>query len=240
MTRKHSQTQPIARDSKLYKYWRQRFNLFSRYDDGIQLDNESWWSVTPENIAKHIAERVQKSIGEGYTLIIDGFCGVGGNLIQFACQSPYVRVIGCDISIERIQMAQNNAKIYGVSHQCEFILGDFMNIMPALRCNRIDAVFLSPPWGGIDYKDHKKYSLNSMSPNGYDVVEVCRKYITDNIAFLLPRNVDLQELKTKLLNKNYPLFEYEQNMVGSKIKTITAYFGDLVDNSSETDSEGSS
>lgn len=237
MTKKRTTTLPISRNSELYKYWQQRYNLFSRFNDGILMDDESWWSVTPENIAKHIAERVHKSIGDGYTTVIDGFCGVGGNLIQFACQSPYMRVIGCDINLERLEMAKNNAKIYGVSHQCEFILGDFLNIMPSLKCDRIDAVFLSPPWGGIEYKDHKKYSLNSMTPNGYDVVEMCRKYITDNIAFLMPRNVDLQEVKRKLLNKKHPLFEYEQNMVGSKIKTITAYFGDLVDQTSETDSE---
>lgn len=237
MTKNRYKTPPISRNSELYKYWQQRYNLFSRFNDGIQMDDESWWSVTPENIARHIAQRVHKSIGDGYTTIIDGFCGVGGNMIQFACQSPFVRVIGCDINIDRIKMAKNNAKIYGVSHQCEFILGDFMDIMPSLRCGRIDAVFLSPPWGGIGYKEHGKYSLSSMKPNGYDVVEICRKYITNNIAFLMPRNVDLDEIKTKLLSKGHPLFEYEQNMVGSKTKTITAYFGDLVDQSSENDSE---
>lgn len=39
---------------------------------------EGWFSVTPEKIAEHIAERCQCD------LIIDAFCGVGGNAIQFA------------------------------------------------------------------------------------------------------------------------------------------------------------
>jgi hypothetical protein len=39
------------------KYWRQRYRLFSMFDRGIKLDNEGWFSVTPERIAQHIAER---------------------------------------------------------------------------------------------------------------------------------------------------------------------------------------
>ena len=40
--------------------------------------SESWFSVTPEKIARHIAKRCRCD------LIVDGFCGVGGNAIQFA------------------------------------------------------------------------------------------------------------------------------------------------------------
>lgn len=226
---------PITKSSKIYKYYMQRYNLFSKYDDGIRMDEESWYSVTPENIASHIADRIYNSLGPGHRIIVDGFCGVGGNLIQFALSSPSVRVIGCDILPKRVEMAKHNAKIYGVENQCEFILGDFMNIMHSLKGKKIDAVFLSPPWGGIDYQDIGDYSLSCMTPDGYDIVKTCRKFITDNIAFLMPRNVDLTELKQTLLDKQHPWFEMEQNMVGSKIKTITAYFGDLVDQSSETD-----
>jgi trimethylguanosine synthase len=171
-------------------------------------------------------------------MIVDGFCGVGGNLIQFALYSPHVRVIGCDINLERLEMAKHNAKIYGVQHQCEFILGDFMDVMRSLRYRKIDAVFLSPPWGGVGYKDIEKYSLNLMSPNGYDVVQACRKYITDNIAFLMPRNIDIEEVRMNLLDNDHQEFEREENMVGKKIKTITLYFGDLVDQEIEFDADG--
>ena len=62
----------------LRKYWFQRYRLWERYDEGegIRMDEESWYSVTPENIARHIAERCRCD------LIVDGFCGVGGNSIQ--------------------------------------------------------------------------------------------------------------------------------------------------------------
>jgi len=39
---------------------------------------ESWFSVTPEKLAMHTAERLRCD------LIVDAFCGAGGNAIQFA------------------------------------------------------------------------------------------------------------------------------------------------------------
>lgn len=222
---------------KLVKYYNQRFRLFSRYNDGIRMDEEAWFSVTPENIAKHIADRVIKSIGSGHSIIVDGFCGVGGNLIQFANISPFVRVIGCDNNEERLAMAKHNAKIYNVDDRCEFILGDFLDIMKSLGDRKIDAVFLSPPWGGLEYKNIDSYSLGDMQPNGFNLVHSCRKYLTNNIAFLMPRNVNQNELKRNLLSREHQDFELEENKVGAKIKTITVYFGDLVDSSAPTDED---
>ena len=64
----------------IIKYWTQRYSLFSLFDSGIKMDEEGWFSVTPEPIAKHHASRV----GAGVT--IDCFTGVGGNAIQFAAK----------------------------------------------------------------------------------------------------------------------------------------------------------
>ena len=61
---------------KLRKYWLQRFDLFSRFDEGCQLDAEGWYSVTPEAIAQHQAQRCASR------LLIDAFAGAGGNTIQ--------------------------------------------------------------------------------------------------------------------------------------------------------------
>jgi hypothetical protein len=56
------------------RYWYQRYRLFSRYDEGILMDEEAWYSVTPEGIARHLA----KFMAERYSgrTIIDAFCGV--------------------------------------------------------------------------------------------------------------------------------------------------------------------
>ena len=42
------------------------------------MDEEGWYSVTPEAIATQIAERCRCDV------VLDAFCGVGGNAIAFA------------------------------------------------------------------------------------------------------------------------------------------------------------
>lgn len=68
----------LASDPSLLKFWYKRYSLFSKFDQGIKLDREGWFSVTPERIAEHIGERCRCD------LIVDAFCGPGGNAIQFA------------------------------------------------------------------------------------------------------------------------------------------------------------
>lgn len=64
---------------KVKKYWLQRYSLFSRYDEGIKMDEEGWYSVTPEEIA---IRHAQRSVAAG--VVVDCFAGMAGNSIQFA------------------------------------------------------------------------------------------------------------------------------------------------------------
>ncbi|KAF8572311.1 hypothetical protein P879_00693 [Paragonimus westermani] len=76
--RHRAKSNPLG-DPALLKYWNRRYELFERFDQGIQLDKESWFGVTPESIARY-----QASAQAGCDLVVDVFCGVGGNTIQFA------------------------------------------------------------------------------------------------------------------------------------------------------------
>jgi methylase of polypeptide subunit release factors len=114
---------PLA--PELAKYWAQRYRLFNRFDEGILMDYEGWFSVTPERIAKDIAENCRCAC------IIDAFCGVGGNSIQFAFTCE--RVIAIDMDPVKLMCARHNATIYGVEDRIEFILGDFMQLAKTLK-----------------------------------------------------------------------------------------------------------
>lgn len=72
------------------KYWGQRYRYFSRFDEGVGLDEEGWYSVTPEAIALHIAERVCCDV------VVDPFVGCGGNAVQFALVCHLVFAIDLD------------------------------------------------------------------------------------------------------------------------------------------------
>lgn len=39
------------------KYWHQRYNIFSKYDEGIWLTDDAWFGVTPEPIAKSVQSK---------------------------------------------------------------------------------------------------------------------------------------------------------------------------------------
>ncbi|XP_020279768.1 trimethylguanosine synthase isoform X2 [Pseudomyrmex gracilis] len=215
--RKQNKTIPkeIANDRRLFKFYIRRHGLFSKYDEGIKLDHESWYSVTPEEIAKNIAKRCRCDT------IIDAFCGAGSNSIQFAFTCE--RVIAIDIDPNKIENARHNARIYGVEDRIEFIIGDFLKLAPSLIA---DVVFLSPPWGGLDYKKQKVFDLESILPfvGGKGVFEAARK-ITDHVAYYLPKNSD--PLQMTMLAGRYGAVEIEQNIFNGRFTACTAYYGEL-------------
>ncbi|KAF6101378.1 trimethylguanosine synthase 1 [Phyllostomus discolor] len=209
----------IAAVPKLAKYWAQRYRLFSRFDDGIKLDTEGWFSVTPEKIAEHIAGRVSQSFK--CDIVVDAFCGVGGNTIQFALTGK--RVIAIDIDPVKIDLARNNAEVYGIADKIEFICGDFLLLASHLKA---DVVFLSPPWGGPDYATAETFDIRTMmSPDGFEIFRLSQK-ITNNIVYFLPRNADIDQVAS--LAGPGGQVEIEQNFLNNKLKTITAYFGNLI------------
>uniref|UniRef100_A0A182JGZ0 Trimethylguanosine synthase n=1 Tax=Anopheles atroparvus TaxID=41427 RepID=A0A182JGZ0_ANOAO len=206
----------IANDKSLLKYWYKRFSLFALFDSGIRLDRESWFSVTPEKVAAHTAERCRADV------IVDAFCGCGGNTIQFAftCQ----KVVAIDIDPRKIEMAKHNAAVYGVADRIEFIIGDFMQLVDRLRA---DTIFLSPPWGGPSYLKDEVYDLEqSLLPVPATELMRAAQRVSKNVAMYLPRNSNTQQL-TMLAGPNGAV-EIEQNFLDRKLIALTAYYGDLI------------
>ncbi|KAI7825640.1 RNA cap guanine-N2 methyltransferase-domain-containing protein [Gamsiella multidivaricata] len=199
----------------MQKYWYQRYRYFRLYDQGIKMDKEGWYSVTPEKIAAHIAERCASDV------IIDAFCGVGGNAIQFALTCH--RVIAIDIDPVRLMCAKNNARVYGVEDRIEFICGDYMTLIPKLKA---DVVFLSPPWGvGPGYLAQDEFDIKQDIPMDGEFLfnETCK--ITNNIAYFLPRNSNAEQIG-RLAGPGGSC-EIEKNVLNDVCKAWTAYFGEL-------------
>ncbi|CDI76606.1 hypothetical protein, conserved [Eimeria praecox] len=180
--------------------------LFSRFDEGIQLDEEMWWSVTPEQLAVHTAERCRCD------LILDGFAGAGGNTIAFAKSCGFV--IACELDPTRTEMAKANAAVYGpqVASHVDFIIGDFATLTSRqLRRGALDVVrnasspqglkmqhivvFLAPPWGGPSYNARETFDLSRMGAM-IDFGHALRlaQQVAPNVAAFLPRSVCLLPL----------------------------------------------
>lgn len=88
-------------------------------------------------------------------------------------------------------------------------------------------MFLSPPWGGPEYRSEKIYNLQNMgsssSMDGYRVFDIA-KSVTPNIAFFVPKNTDLHQLKELSAGVGGKVF-VEKNVMNHKTKVMTAYYG---------------
>ena len=78
-------------------------------------------------------------------------------------------MVAVDRDQTAIDCARHNAEIYGVLDKIEFIVGDVFQLVeerdPRLV---VDAVFMSPPWGGPSYRDFGVFDLETMEPySGY-------------------------------------------------------------------------
>lgn len=153
-------------DKELKKFFKMRYYIFSKYDRGVKIDEESWYSITPETVAKHVANRVVDIYGEGNANVMDGFSGVGGNVIQFARKCAFAVGNGkenflfiylTDFDGSKCESCLHNAKIYSTDHNLQIINKDFLQLKledihyPENTASKINVVFMSPPWGGVGY-----------------------------------------------------------------------------------------
>ena len=148
-------------------------------------------------------------------IIVDGFCGIGGNAIHFAevCDM----VIAIDIDPRKIECAKKNASIYGVEHKIQFVIGDFYELAPTIQG---DIVFLAPPWGGPDYLEGSANTLLSTpeEKSGKTLIQAGLE-VSENVAVLLPRNANEKELKI------FSVQSFEYHYLNTKKKTACIYIG---------------
>lgn len=190
-------------------------------------------------------------------------------------------VIAIDNSPTRLACAAHNAAIYGVADRITFLLADFptwaadyvarKSAGNVAKEDEVEVVFLSPPWGGIDYRvaggaDHLpsqkrlkglggsaivpssptpslppsskrlSYPLSALAPLPGDQLFSLARALTPHVAYYLPRNVDIEEVARlpetcprthRTDSTSVERVEVEEEWMGSKMKAVTAYFGDL-------------
>ena len=192
----HNLTATVERgkpDSVDLKYWLQRKRFFSRFDFGIKLDAESWYSVTPEVIANHIASRIttkKLSCNDVEEIVVlDAFAGCGGNTIAFALHRGISKVVCVDTDKMKLQMLAHNASIYGVpTNKLLLIHGDTISIMKQLISRHED-----------ELKEREDVEAPSQLYHGYQVAVVENITFKISAIFLSPPWVNPLALLTAFL-----------------------------------------
>jgi trimethylguanosine synthase len=173
---------PNPFDDAVEKYWARRHELFSRFDEGIQLDRESLFSIKPEKFALQIAANFPEHT------VVDGMCGVGGVTIALARLGK--QVIAVDIDESRIELASHNARIYGVRDAIRFECADIREFVGTVKGV---GLYLDPPWGGPDYYKLETFQLRDFSPDVSGVISAALS-AGCHVGLSVPQNFDMDEL----------------------------------------------
>ena len=144
----------------------------------------------------------------------------------------FKRVFANDLYQEKISITKNNSKVYNCPENIIYFTHDFLTLN--LEGENIDYVFLSPPWGGPEYKNEEIYSLKKwITPDIEKIIEKSLK-ISKNIMIYLPRNTDLEELANIIYKydkddieslSNTILFDVKYLNSASKVKAILVSYG---------------
>jgi len=193
--------------------WRLRYHKFSKYDEGVKMDQDSWQVTPHEKIVKYLA----KTICAPHTVskVIDGLCGVGGFSVHFA---KHCKVVGIDIDDKKIEMAKVNAGIYKVAENTEFIVNDFLE---EIGNHEADLVILQP-----SLLDCSKFTIESIYPNLTQLVRSSLQ-ASKSILIYLPPNLDATQVAVTMssIQDLQPYVEFSLMIENSHLRGVTCLVG---------------
>ena len=169
--------------SEARPYWNKRHLKFSRWDEGIQADYQGLYSAKPEGHALQLAAHLPGQV------VLDAFCGIGGCAIAFARSGK--DVLAVEIDERRLEMARNNARIYGVESRITFIHGDVSELIGSLR---YDAAFFDPPRGGPGHQKKAAFGWDDFSPNPLQLIRSAQGRC-ETLALSVPANFSVADLR---------------------------------------------
>jgi trimethylguanosine synthase len=182
----------------LQSYW----DKLSIEEKQFKLDEEALYSIDPQEIACPIASTIRGR------KVVDLFCGAGGMAIALARSGKLVTAV--ELNKNRLEMAKYNASIFKVEDKILFINGDSSSVIKSLE--KCDAVFLDPPWGGVDYVKHEKMFFSDFSPDLYEIITLSFG-ISDFVMCKVPRNFDFSEFDNHKLEYRKTNIEFRGKLL---------------------------
>ncbi len=192
-----------------------------KYSKDIYGDEDAYYMGCPEIVSKHLAQRLSD-----FDSAIELCCGAGMICVQLAKEID--EVIGVDIRERRVKNAEKNAKLYDVSENTNFLVGDATD-EKLLKKLSAEVVVLEPDWSspGSKKNDHAS-KLKSTQPCSDKLFKLTKRHITENIVFRAPKT-----FSTKTLGRLGPC-KIENIYWNNELKfKIVYYFPDLEETTEE-------
>ena len=168
----------------------------------------------PECVGRYLATRI------GNRSVVELCSCLGIQLIKIA-QGSSKDNMGIDINKKLVAKANKNAKIYGVKN-IKFFERDALDENFLKSC-QVEVVIMDPHWSMTRtlQRDFAR-KLSETVPASDVLINLVRKYITNNIILELPPTISEEELK------NQGECEIQRLYVNGEFKSLIVYYGDLV------------
>ncbi len=159
-----------------------------KYSKDIYGDKDAYYMGCPEIVSIHLAERLSE-----FESAIELCCGAGMICVQLAKKID--EVTGVDIRERRVNNARKNAKLYRVSENTKFLIGDATD-EELLKKLSAEVVVLEPDWSSVgSKKDDHVSNIKSTQPRSDRLFKLTKRYITENIIFRAPKTFSKETLR---------------------------------------------
>ena len=163
----------------------------------LKYDSEGLWSISHPDIANKLSKKIKlfEKSGIKINTILDATAGLGGNTISFA--KYFNKVISIEYDKGRFDILKNNVNNYNYQNIILYN-GDSIKLLLEMQ-EKIDAVFLDPPWGGPNYKYDDNLTITMSNKNLDEICHIIESYSYQNnkvqmIILKLPYNYDYNKL----------------------------------------------
>lgn len=161
----------------------------------LQYDSEGLWSISHPNHANKLSEEIKSFKNLELNTILDSTAGLGGNTLSFA--KKFNKVISIEYNFNRFNMLHNNVSFYDFNN-IELNYGDLIDLIPKFN-EKIDVVFVDPPWGGPNYKEDSNLKIELSNKNLADVTNLISNYNYQGnkvklVVYKLPYNFNFSEI----------------------------------------------
>lgn len=125
---------PKFPNAKMECWWKKRYLLFEKFDQGIKFDEESYTSTPPESLSLYISSRMK------FNKIVHVYAGIGAYDIKLGniCET----IVATDVSYQNRECINNNLSVYMIDN-VDVVEARFLD----MEKEKMDAVLITPPWG---------------------------------------------------------------------------------------------